>query len=207
VLAGVIVTRLRDCGFTYNRRRRRDQFFHANAAALGHSSLQRCVQRVGARLYRALRCPLSKHDWIRSRTIVGRILSICQVSIAKMLAGCFPGDGGSNPCWSRPTRSVPQVGGESDPTPLCYGWIHQVPYRRKDANDCLILRCKLSLETVEPPRQRPVRFEQSANPHERSHDLDVYSDGTVAREDRRQHRDTLLRKRVRGIAPTTAPGF
>ena len=42
------------------------------AAALGYSALQRCVQRVGAFLYRIL--PLPKHASIRPRAIVRRIL-------------------------------------------------------------------------------------------------------------------------------------
>ncbi len=66
---------------------------------------------------------------------------------------------------------VAQVGGKPDSTALRRRGIHQLPNRREDVNDRLIVSRELSFETVVLSRQGPVRFEYCADPHEPSHDL------------------------------------
>jgi len=96
--------------------------------------------------------------------------------------------------WGRPGRTAP-------------GEFHVPHGVWVDADDRVIVGRKLSLKTLELARKGLVRLQECPNSHKRSHDLDVDRDGTVTVEYRRQHRHTLLRKRVRCIASASAPGF
>ena len=57
----------------------------------------------------------------------------------------------------------------------------------------------LLFERCDPASELGVRAEQLSQLDERTHDLDVHADGAGAAQNAREHRDALLRERVRQV--------
>src|SRR5665213_340501 len=90
---------------------------------------------------------------------------------------------------------------ESDP--FSDGWRrrHQFVNRLKHH---LELRIVFLLEPIDLPREIGVRRERPAKPHKGPHDMNVHMDGATTSQHARQHRDTLLCKRVGQTATAAA---